>query len=549
MTLTLDQAAGQQFLLSFTGKQTVPRELRAILAQHHVGGVVLFRARNMGSLEDLRQLTAGLQSSAKASGQPPLLIAADQEGGQLMAVGDATPFPGNMALGAARSDHLAWRVGRAIGREMAALGINVDFAPVCDVNNNPKNPVVGTRSFGEDPKLAGQLAAAMIKGLQAAGVAATAKHFPGHGDTASDSHHAAPVLPHDLRRVRRVELPPFRAAIAAGARLMMTAHIVFPALNGGSDVPATLSAAILRGLLRRKLGFAGVTVTDAMDMHAMDQGPGYIADTMAAINAGADLVLFNLDLPRVEPALATIAQAARRGLLSSHEIYASAARILALKKWLARHEQPPLSVVQCGEHQTLAAEVARKSLTLVRDSAHLLPLRLAPDARIAVIVPRPQDLTPADTSSYLIPGLATAIRRHHSSVDEFLIEMNPSVPDRRELCAKLRSYDLVVAGTINAGQSPGQSALVTALAKQAAPLIAIAMRMPYDIQSYPSVKTYLCTYSILPPSMDALADALFSRATFPGILPVTVEGGLAVPLLISPKSPAAPVAPVLSRSR
>ena len=520
MKLTLEQAAGQQFLLSFTDKQAVPPALRAILDRQQIGGVVLFRAKNMGSLQELRTLTADLQCAAKTSGQPPLLVAADQEGGQLMAVGDATPFPGNMALGAARSERLAWQVGRAIGREMAAVGINVDFAPVCDVNNNPKNPVVGTRSFGEDPKLAGQLAGAMIKGLQAAGVAATAKHFPGHGDTSSDSHHAAPVLPHNLRRARRIELPPFQAAIDAGARLVMTAHIVFPALNGGSTVPATVSPAILRGLLRRKLGFAGIIVTDAMDMHAMEQGAGYIADTMAALHAGVDLVLFNHDLARVEPAWATVVQAALRGLLSSDEMFASAARVLALKKWLQKQEQPPLKVVRCREHQMLAATVAQTSVTLVRDSARRLPLALNPEARIAVVVPRPQDLTPADTSSYLTPQLAAAIRRHHDKVDEFLVSMDPGEADRRHLSTQLRGYDLVIAGTINA--TPGQAALVKGVLKQGTPLIAIAMRMPYDLASYPAVETYLCTYSILPPSMDAVADAMWGKAAFAGRLPVTI---------------------------
>jgi beta-N-acetylhexosaminidase len=282
MSLTLEQSIGQQFLLSFTGKCKPPVELLRILQRQHIGGIVLFRARNMGTLFELRQLTAQLQKAATRSGQPPLLIAADQEGGQLMAIGEATPFPGNMALGATRSEKLAYKVGRALGREVAAVGVNVNFAPVCDVNNNPANPVVGTRSFGESQALVSRLSAALVRGLQSAGVAATAKHFPGHGDTASDSHHGAPVLSHDAKRVRRVELPPFRAAIQAGVRLMMTAHIVFPALNGGTNLPATLSQNILGGLLRRKLGFNGLIVSDAMDMHAIEQGPGLVVDALAA---------------------------------------------------------------------------------------------------------------------------------------------------------------------------------------------------------------------------------------------------------------------------
>ncbi|HLJ48320.1 MAG TPA: glycoside hydrolase family 3 protein [Bryobacteraceae bacterium] len=526
MAITLEQAAGQQFLLSFQGKQRPPRELIQILRRQHVGGIVLFRAKNMGSLDDLRGLTEALQAEAAKAGQPPLLIAADQEGGQLMAIGDATPFPGNLALGATRSEKLAYLVGQALGREVSAVGINVDFAPVCDVNNNPRNPVVGTRSFGENPALVGRLSAAMVKGLQRSGVAASAKHFPGHGDTSSDSHHGAPVLPHDLKRLQRIELPPFRSAIAAGVRLIMTAHIVLPALNGHSESPATLSPQILRGLLRRKLGFEGLIVTDALDMHAMDQGAGLPIDVITALNAGADLLIFNHDLGRLETVFTSVLQALRRGLLSVDELNASALRILNLKKWVIRRKQLPLSVVGCREHRELAQEVARQSVTLVHDRSGLLPVRVPAAARIAVVVPRPEDLTPADTSSYLIPGLAPAVRRHHPSVEEFVIAMNPSAAEVRQLREQLRSFDLVIAGTINADTHRGQAGLITALLKQSTPTIAVALRMPYDIWAYPLAPVYACTYSILQPSMDALADALWGLIPFPGQLPVSIPEGV-----------------------
>ena len=176
--LTLEQAVGQQFLLSFVGKEKPPEDVLAALRQQRMGGTVLFRAKNMGSLAELRGLTAALQAAAEQHHQPPLLIAADQEGGQLMAIGDGTPFPGNLALGAARSEKLAERVGRALGREVAAVGVNVNLAPVCDVNNNPENPVVGTRSFGEDPALVARLAAALVRGIQSAGVAAMRQALP-----------------------------------------------------------------------------------------------------------------------------------------------------------------------------------------------------------------------------------------------------------------------------------------------------------------------------------------------------------------------------------
>jgi beta-N-acetylhexosaminidase len=526
--MTLEQALGQQFLLTFEGREEPPNQFLEILRRQHVGGVVLFRHKNMGNLAELRGLTQALQRAAAESGQPPLLIAADQEGGQLIAVDQTTPFPGNMALGAAGSDKLAFKVGRAIAKELSAVGINVAFAPVCDVNSNPLNPVIGTRSFGEDPKFVARLSTAIIRGLQSSGVAATAKHFPGHGDTSSDSHGGAPIVRHNAKRIRSVELLPFRAAVNSRVRLVMTAHIVMPALNGGSDeLPATLSPRILRDLLRKKMQFNGVIVSDALDMHAMEQGTSYVAETMAAVAAGIDLLLFNHDLSRVEPACSNLAQAARRRLLSTDEIHASARRIMALKNWIKRQSQEPLAVIGCKEHLKLAQEVARKSITLVRDTARQLPLRVRPDEKIAVAIPRPEDLTPADTSSYVKPVLADALRRYHPRVDEFSFGMSPAVEEIGSLSERLANYDVVVLGTINATAHPAQVELVKKLVKQGTRMITVALRMPYDLAAYPEASTYVCTYSILPPAMEALSEALFGRIAFAGVLPVIIPRNFA----------------------
>jgi beta-N-acetylhexosaminidase len=526
--MTLEQAAGQQFLLTFEGREAPPQQFLDVLRRQHVGGVVLFRHKNMGSLAELHGLTQALQRAAAESGQPPLLIAADQEGGQLIAVDKTTPFPGNMALGAAGSDKLAYKVGRAIGKELSAVGINVDFAPVCDVNSNPLNPVIGTRSFGEDPKLVARMSVAMIRGLQSAGVAATAKHFPGHGDTSSDSHQNAPIVRHDAKRIRSVELFPFRATVSSGVRLVMTAHIVMPAFNGGSnELPATLSPRILRDLLRKKMRFNGVIVSDALDMHAMEQGHGYVAETMAAAAAGIDLLLFNHDLSRVEPACSNLVQAARRGLLSADEIHASVRRIMGLKKWIERQRQESLAVIGCEEHLRLAQEVARKSITLVRDTAHQLPVRVGADDKIAVALPRPEDLTPADTSSYVKPVLADALRRYHPRVDEFSFAMSPSPEEIGALCERLAKYDVVILGTINAPAHPAQAELAKKLIKQGTRVVTVALRMPYDLAAYPEASTYICTYSILPPAMEALAEALFGRIAFTRKLPVSIPKKLA----------------------
>jgi beta-N-acetylhexosaminidase len=270
------------------------------------------------------------------------------------------------------------------------------------------------------------------------------------------------------------------------------------------------------------MGFNGVIVSDALDMHAMEQGLGYVAETMAAVAAGIDLLLFNHDLARVEPACSNLVQAAHRGLLSADEIHASARRVMALKNWIKRQSQEPLSVIGCNEHLQLAQEVARKSITLVRDAARQLPLRVAPNERIAVAIPRPEDLTPADTSSYVKPVLADALRRYHPRVDEFSFAMSPADEEIGALSERLAKYDVVVLGTINATAHPAQAELVKKLIKQGTRVITVALRMPYDLAVYPAASTYVCTYSILPPSMDALAEALFGRIAFAGSLPVTI---------------------------
>jgi beta-N-acetylhexosaminidase len=221
-----------------------------------------------------------------------------------------------------------------------------------------------------------------------------------------------------------------------------------------------------------------------------------------------------------------VRQAVERGLLSPRQALASARRILGLKKWLARRPPPPLSVVASRAHLALAREVADRSVTRVRDRVGLLPLRLPSEARVAVVVPRPADLTPADTSSYLVPALAAAVRRHHARADEVLMSMNPSDEDVRHVRQALAGHDLVIVGTINATSHPGQAAVVDAVLARGRPAVTVALRMPYDLQAYPGAAVHACTYGILPPSMEALADALWGRVPFRGRLPVTLPARL-----------------------
>ncbi len=516
---------GQKLLLAFQGKQ-ITSEMQHELASYKPGGVTLFRSFNISSPEQIKQLVSDLQEHARTLGLPPLLIGADQEGGQLMAIGEGTtPLPGNMALGAAGSTELARKAGEVLGRELSAMGINMNYAPCCDVNINPRNPVIGTRSFGEDPRQVAAMAAAMVEGIQSQGVAAVAKHFPGHGDTSSDSHLGLPSLPHSLERLQSVEFLPFQAAIDADVKLTMSAHIAMPAIDGENAPPATLSSAILNGLLRKQLGFNGVIVSDAMDMHAIQQGEHLGEECARAATAGIDLLLITADPADHKRAWQGLTRSYQYDLQFRVTCEYSAERIAALKAWQAGHKTTPgLEVLGCPEHVAVADEIAERSVTLVRDDVHLLPLQLNPDQRIVVIIPRPADLTPADTSSYVVPALAASVRQYHPNVDEIVIPFAPNAEVIEKTLKQVQGAALVIIGTLNAFDCPSQAELINQVLQSGIPTVVAALRMPYDLTVFEQAATYLCTYSIQSPSMNALAKVLFGKLEAQGRLPVSIPG-------------------------
>lgn len=516
---------GHKLMMAFVGMETPPPHMLEALAARPLGGFSLFRPYNFTTPAQMRDLTDLLQRAAQQAGHPPLLIAADQEGGQLMTLGSpATQFPGNMALAAARDVPLTRSVGEAIGREMAATGIRVNYAPVCDLNTNPANPALGIRSFGSDPTLVGQMARAMVEGLQAAGVAATAKHFPGIGEAGVDSHHHLPVIDHPRERLDAVEFAPFREAIRGGVKMVMSGHFALPAVTGSHDVPATLSRGAMYDLLRDDLGFEGVTITDALDMGAITQGAGQIVDAVAAVRAGNDLLLIMPDREAEDRIEGGLGLAYSRGLFDDADLRASVDRILALKAWIAAHPQPDLDVVGCADHQALAQRAAERSVTLVRNEAGLLPLRLPGEARIAAIMPQPRDLTPADTSSYERPALGAALRQYHPNVDEIITSHPPTDQEIAAVRDTAASYDLMVLGTISASLDAQQAALAHALLALGIPVITAALRTPYDLAAYPQAQTHVCTYSIQQVALDALAAALWGQIPFCGSLPAEITG-------------------------
>lgn len=507
-------------MLAFDGT-SVPADVAERLRRAPAAGVTLFRFSNVESPGQVRELTATLRASARS----PLLIAADQEGGQLGALGEGvTPFAGNMALGAAGDPALTERVARASGLELRAMGVSVDYAPVCDLATNPSNAAIGIRSFGDVPGSVAEHVAAFVRGLQSAGVAAALKHFPGLGGVADDTHHRLAVLDVSPAELEANELVPFRAGIAAGAKLVMSAHLAVPQVTGEPARPSTLSPAVMTDLLRGRLGFDGVSITDALDMAAIPQGSGQVDAVLAALGAGVDLLLTAPDATARERIERGLAGAAGRGELDPGRLRGSAERVRSLAAWLAGFDEPDPGVVGCREHADLADELARRAITLVRDDARLLPLRLEPGARVAAVMPLPADLTPADTTSTVAPGLASALRERFGRVDEIVVPHEPSDADVASARDAVSGHDLVVVGTTAAYAVRSQAMLVDALLDAAERVVTVALRTPFDLAAYPRSRTHLSTYGLLAPSLRALASALGGESAIEGRLPAAVPG-------------------------
>ena len=318
--MTLQKKVGRLLIAGFKGV-TMSTEIKNLIHKYHIGGVILF-GRNIGTPSEILALTKSLQKEAKTAGYTsPLLICIDQENGVVRRLGEGTTIiPGAMLLGATYEPKHARNAGVLTGKELKALGINWNLAPVVDINNNPKNPVIGVRSFGETALGVTEMAKNSMLGMQEAGVMTTLKHFPGHGDTSVDSHLDLPVIGHDLKRLHEVELVPFKECIAAGADAIMSAHVYFPALEKEANTPATLSRSVITGLLREELGFDGVVTTDCMEMDAIANGIGTVNGCVKAIEAGVDLVMVSHIHPLQEQAVLKIVEAVESGKIAEQQI-------------------------------------------------------------------------------------------------------------------------------------------------------------------------------------------------------------------------------------
>ncbi|HLI07145.1 MAG TPA: beta-N-acetylhexosaminidase [Ktedonobacteraceae bacterium] len=524
--MTLEEQIGQLFMVGFWGTTPSP-EVLDMISRYYVGGVILF-SRNVQDTQQVLELTSSLQEAAGAAGQRyPLLIAIDQENGVVQRLGrSATQFPGNMALGAIGSEQMVHDIAYATGRALRTLGINMNLAPVVDVNNNPANPVIGVRSFGEDPQQVARLGAAAVRGYQDAGIISTLKHFPGHGDTAVDSHLSLPMLPCTLERLEQVELVPFREGIEAGADCVMSAHIAFPAITRRADIPATLSPAIIQGLLREKLGFHGVVISDCLEMQAVADTVGIAQGSVLALQAGIDLVLVSHLYPRQQSALEAALQAVQSGGLPYAAVRQAVERVLQLKSQRLSWENLPSGTVPSwvggAEHQQLSERAYALSTTLVRNEDGLVPLRLRPHERILVLATSKDMRSQAEDRQHSSAALVESMRRYHDNVESLTLPADFKEEDVAPLLATTGQYDLVIMVTVGANRDPQQGALMRALLQSGLRVIGLAVGTPYDLLAFPRLRTYLVTYEPTDMAQVAVAKVLFGQVQPRGHLPVSL---------------------------
>jgi beta-N-acetylhexosaminidase len=524
--LSTEEKVGQLIMPAFRAvylhsESEEMREIERQIREHHVGGFILFG----GDVYEAAALIDKVQAASKI----PLLIASDFERGANFRLRNTVSFPWNMAIGASGSEHWAYLQGKATGMESRALGVNWIFAPVLDVNNNPANPVINIRSYGEDPELVAKLGSAFIRGAQEAGVMATAKHFPGHGDTAVDSHLALPVMNMDRQRLEALELIPFKKAIQSRVWSVMTAHLAVPAIEPDTRVPATLSNRVLDGLLQKELGFSKLVVTDSLTMAGLAEGYWAGDAALRAFKAGVDVLL---DSPNPDGVYQSLLHAVRRGEISRKRLDHSVRKILEAKAWLGLHRKRRVDiqginqVVNDPVLQEQAQHMADASVTLVRDQSGIVPLdvRRLRSAHVVMVLSRDHG---EETGIF-----EKELRERLDSVNFDRLSMSSSELDMEASLEKARQTELVVCaifarvvtGTGTVGLPEKLAKWVEKLSLIQPPVVTIALGTPYVIQAFPALPTYLCTFSNADVSQIAAVKALFGEIPVTGKLPVTLPG-------------------------
>ncbi|MBN2471858.1 MAG: hypothetical protein JXN59_14140 [Anaerolineae bacterium] len=518
--MTTAQKVGQMFMVSLWG-EILTLDGADFLSNYQPGGVVLF-GYNIATPGQITTLTNSIQQTlADLPGAVPAWIAIDQEGGtvsRLTAASGFTIFPVNMAAAATNNPDYARAIGAAMAEELRAVGINTNLAPVLDIETNPFNPVIFRRAYSADPQITARMGAAMIEGLQNGGVMAVAKHFPGHGDTLDDSHVTLPVVQADRARLEQVELVPFQSAITANVGAIMTAHIAYPALDPTPDLPASLSPALLTGLLREEMGYSGLIMTDAMDMDAIDVRYSLSRAAVMSVQAGADLLTpgphVSLDAQR--SAVDAVIRAVEEGTIPLARIEDSARRILLMKERFNLLEWSPLDPsgseqrINRAAHEQLVQELMAAAVTLVYDNTQRLPLGTGD--RVALVYP-------ATT-----PSMARTCETYHPDLQLVGVSLGPTDEEIGWAVSAAMQVEFVVVFTADAHLNPAVQRLVQALPPEKT--VVVALRSPYDWQLFPQIGAYMLGYSPLPATPDAVCGGLFGARPVTGRTPIKLSDAL-----------------------
>ena len=526
-SLTLSQKVGQMLIAESDGHynsddDAAYRLLDRLVKEEKIGGIMFLK----GGAFSAAMLANHFQSLAPR----PLLMSADMERGLAMRLSGATEFPPNMALAATQDTKLAGKMAQAIAEEAKVVGLQQDYGPTLDLNINPLNPIINTRSFGDNLPLTIAMSHAVIKGLQSNGIIATAKHFPGHGDVTVDSHISLPVLKADRQQLEDYELKPFKAAVEQGVISVMIGHLAVPKLTGTME-PASISKIIVTDLLRHELGFQGLIITDALNMKALYNGQNVPDISIKAVQAGNDLLLFS---PDPELAHRSIVQAVEKGLIPIEQIDASVRKILQAKQWLdiEHHKLVNLNRIQENaspeSHRDLAKKIAETSITLVKDDNHYMPLKKVSSGNLLNIIL--QDKTNLEVGTGYIKNIDNYYTADHIRIDpgtDSLRYANATEMAMKAPAVIVTSYVQALSGSGTLKLTEKQQEFVHSLAKmmpKEKPLIFISLGTPYLINYFPEVTTYLCTYSSKEESEEYAVQALKGKLKPRGVLPVSLQG-------------------------
>ncbi|MGW4200521.1 glycoside hydrolase family 3 protein [Streptomyces sp. NPDC004726] len=542
--MTLDEKVGQLFsTYVFGSSATDPaqrdvddnlnllqvRNATELVAKYHLGGIIYFGwARNIVNPRQLGEMSNAIQTAALAQHSPvPVLLSIDQEHGSIVTrLGPpATQFPGAMAMGAGGSRGDAKTAARISGLELAATGVYQNYGPVADVNINPLNPVIGIRSYGSDPQAASGMVAAQVSGYQSAGVSSCVKHFPGHGDTGTDSHTALPLITHTREEWNRLDAPPFRAAIAAGVDSIMTAHIQVPALDPSND-PATLSRPILTGILREELGFDGLIVSDALNMEGVRTKYGDDRVPILALKAGVDQLLFPF---RLHIAWNAVKNAVLSGELTEARLEESILRILRIKQKVGLLEDPLVSlskidrVVGNRRHLDISEEITEKTTTLLVNKRNTLPLRKRKQKNVLVVGANP--LRPNDTEAWTTEVVTTTLNGLGFSATELPTPRGeePTAALIEQAVAAASGKDVIVVATQNVLAASSQRTLVSRLVATGVPVVALHVGNPYDIAQLDGVAASVASYGWTGNEVRTATRVIAGRVQPEGRLPVPIQ--------------------------